>query len=206
MPRSEPHKSERLERAALALFTERGYSSVNVVDIARRAGVAKATYFRVFRDKAEVLFWGQDLLAEAFAEGIRAGAPGHSWPELLLAALQAVATGFPDERRELARERDSIIDSHPELQERLAWKRSMLATSLAEALRLRGISDELAELAADIGRATFSAAYSAWSEDADGRSFGQIVHEELSRRISALHELARRTPTGVVNPLLPHEG
>ena len=60
MGRWEPNARERLVRAAIDLFTERGYDKTTVIEIAERAGLTKTTFFRHFPDKREVLFGGQD--------------------------------------------------------------------------------------------------------------------------------------------------
>jgi AcrR family transcriptional regulator len=52
---------EVLEDAATELFLERGYSAVSVDDIAKRAGVSRATFFNYFSAKVDVLFVELDL-------------------------------------------------------------------------------------------------------------------------------------------------
>src|ERR1700743_3868503 len=47
---------ERLTESAFALFEERGYERTTVDDIAERAGVGRATFFRTFRSKEDVIF------------------------------------------------------------------------------------------------------------------------------------------------------
>ncbi|MFX8075170.1 TetR family transcriptional regulator, partial [Acinetobacter baumannii] len=58
MGRWEPGARERLARAALDLYVERGFDETSVGDIAARAGVTERTFFRHFADKREVLFQG----------------------------------------------------------------------------------------------------------------------------------------------------
>ena len=69
MARWEPNASQRLAEAALELFAERGYENTTVLDIAKRAGLAKSTFFRHFQDKREVLF-GEEVLTEHLVTAI----------------------------------------------------------------------------------------------------------------------------------------
>ncbi|MEU5235044.1 helix-turn-helix domain-containing protein, partial [Streptomyces anulatus] len=93
MGRWEPDARERLVRAALDLFSEQGYENTAVAQIAERAGLTKSTFFRHFRDKREVLFGGQDVLAELMTGAI-SGAPEEAGPlEAVEAALEATARG-----------------------------------------------------------------------------------------------------------------
>ena len=67
MPRWEPNAQQRLMRAALDLFTEKGYDATTINEIADRAGLTKTTFFRHFSDKREVLFAGQDQIPSSSA-------------------------------------------------------------------------------------------------------------------------------------------
>src|SRR5579875_2818221 len=87
MARWRPGARERLVLAAVDLFTEQGYDSTTVAQIAERAGVTRSTFFRHFSDKREVLVAGQETLARLLAEGI-AEAPAGASP------LEAVAAGI----------------------------------------------------------------------------------------------------------------
>src|SRR5271170_6949711 len=84
-----PDARERLETAALDLFVENGYEETTIAQIADRAGLNRATFFRHFADKREVLFGGEDVLAELFAGGIRAAASDITLTECLQAAFAA---------------------------------------------------------------------------------------------------------------------
>jgi hypothetical protein len=80
---------ERLETAALDLFAENGYEQTTVAQIADRAGLNRATFFRHFADKREVLFGGKDVLAGLLGDGIRAAPPDATLTECLQAAFTA---------------------------------------------------------------------------------------------------------------------
>jgi AcrR family transcriptional regulator len=66
-----PTRVSAWKTAALDLFVENGYEETTVAQIADRAGLNRATFFRHFADKREVLFGGEDVLAGLFADGIR---------------------------------------------------------------------------------------------------------------------------------------
>ena len=51
---------QRLIEAAFALFEQHGYDRTTVDDIAERAGVSRATFFRTFRSKEDVIFPDHD--------------------------------------------------------------------------------------------------------------------------------------------------
>ena len=73
MARWEPNARERLHRAALELFEERGYDGTTVGDIAARADLTERTFFRYFTDKREVLlFVGGNPKYRDFCTDVRA--------------------------------------------------------------------------------------------------------------------------------------
>ena len=124
--RWQPNARERLVRAGLELFLERGYDSVTVAEIAERAGLTKRTFFRHLADKREVLFLGEDVLARLMADAI-ADAPESATPmAAIAAALEAAATAFPSERPDIALQRQTVIASNSNLQERESLKRATL--------------------------------------------------------------------------------
>ena len=74
MGRWEPDSRGRLQEAALALYSERGFDQTTAAQIADQAGLTERTFFRHFADKREVLFGGSALLKERIVDGV-AGAP-----------------------------------------------------------------------------------------------------------------------------------
>jgi AcrR family transcriptional regulator len=182
MARWEPNARARLVLAALDLFTEQGYDTTTVAQIAERAGLTKTTFFRHFRDKREVLFAGQETHAQALTDGV-ASAPESATPlTTVAAALDAITRTFVDVQREFAPRLLAVIAANSELRERAAYKRAILVEVVAEALGKRGIPEPAASLAAELGMHAFYDAFARWSDPACGRTFPELARQ-------ALHEL-----------------
>lgn len=179
MGRWEPNARERLERAALALFTEHGYDATTVAEIADRAGLTKSSFFRHFADKREVLFGGQDLMANLFSEAIRTAPPEATTAECLAAALEAVSAAFTPERHGLAPQRRAVIAANTELQERELLKLARVASAITDALRARGADDTAARLAAEVGVLAFGTAYARWAAAENPQPYAEIARTAL---------------------------
>ncbi|MCD2192438.1 TetR/AcrR family transcriptional regulator [Actinomycetospora endophytica] len=186
MARWEPNPRMRLVRAAIDLFAEQGYDDTSVAQIAARAGLSKATFFRHFRDKREVLFAGQDDHSTLLAEGVATAPAGATPLELVAAALDTVTASFVDEQRTFGARLRQVVASHDELVERDAFKRAGLAAALGAALRERGVADPQAGLAADLGVEAFHRGFGRWSDGEGTESFGALARAELD----ALHAAA----------------
>jgi AcrR family transcriptional regulator len=157
-----PDARERLETAALDLFVENGYEETTVAQIADRAGLNRATFFRHFADKREVLFGGEDVLAGLFADGIRAAAPDATLTECLQAALAATGVAMTPRQRAKAAQRVRVLATNSEVQERGLLKHARIARSISAALRTRGADELTARLGADVGMLAFSIAVERW--------------------------------------------
>ena len=175
MVRWEPGARERLQAAALELFATRGFEQTTTAEIAQAVGLTERTFFRHFSDKREVLFIGQDLFLQAFLDGIDAAPPDAAPLEIVGSALQSAASFFPDEHRPYARMRQSVIDKNPALQERETHKLSGLATTVAQALRSRGVAEPAASLAAESGATVFGIAFAQWIREGEERSLAAIT-------------------------------
>ncbi len=179
MARWEPHTRERLERAALALFIERGYDATTVTEIAERAGLTKSTFFRQFADKREVLLGSQDSLTELFRGAIAAAPLAATAIDCLAAALESAQSAFTPERHDFAQQRRIVIAANSDLQERELLKRARLATAIADALRARGGDDMSARFAAQMGVLAFSTTVARWSEPDNRQPFTRIARTAL---------------------------
>jgi AcrR family transcriptional regulator len=179
MTRWEPNAHGRLQRAALELYSERGYDQTTVSEIARRAGLTERTFFRYFADKREVLFYGSGLLQDRLVQGVDDAPAALSAIDAIGAALDAAA-GPIEEIRDFSRQRQAIVAANPELQERELIKLATLAEALAEALRRRGVADPGASLAAEAGIAVFKVAFQRWAGGTGEETLAQIIRQSLA--------------------------
>lgn len=179
MARWEPGTPERLQQAALELFTKNGFEQTTATDIARAVGVTERTFYRHFPDKREVLFRGQDQFLDAFTDAVAAAPAEASAMQTVAAAVRTGAEGFPDDRRAWSRMRQTVIGAHPSLQERERHKLAGLATSISAALQARGIGELPATLAAEIGATVFGLAFAQWIRNGETRSLPILVTDVL---------------------------
>jgi AcrR family transcriptional regulator len=176
MGRWEPDARGRLERAALELYIERGFEQTTVAEIAKRAGLTERTFFRHFADKREVLFWGAGALQELLVSTV-ASAPASAAPIDAIAAAVETAGALFQERRESARQRQTVIAANAELQERELIKLASLASAMADALRRRGVADPAASLAAEAGIAVLRIAFERWINETSQRDLPRLIRE-----------------------------
>jgi AcrR family transcriptional regulator len=175
-----PDARERLEIAALGLFVENGYEETTVAQIADRAGLNRATFFRHFADKREVLFGGEDKLAGLFSDGIRAASPDATLTECLQAAFVAAGTAMTPQQRAKAAQRVLVVAANTELQERGLLKHARIAGSIRAALRARGADELTARLGAEVGMLAFSIAVERWMEADNDEPFPAYAEAALS--------------------------
>jgi AcrR family transcriptional regulator len=179
MGRWEPDSRQRLERAALELYSERGFDDTTVAQIAERAGLTERTFFRHFEDKREMLFGGAGALQDLLVGAVTDAPPSASPIEAVAVALDAVGGMFAD-RREFAVARRSIIMGSVELQERELIKMATLASAVADALRQRGVEDPAAGLTAEVAIAVFRVAFERWVTGAGPADLTEHMRDGLA--------------------------
>ncbi|MDQ2653546.1 MAG: TetR family transcriptional regulator [Chloroflexota bacterium] len=195
MARWAPATAERLQTAAMELFTSRGFDQVTAAQIAEAAGTTERTFFRYFADKRDVLFQRQDALVQAFADGIRS-APASATPmQLVAAAVRSGADTLPDDQQGNARTRHGIIASNPALLERERHKGAAIADGVRQALRERGIDDATAVLAAESTVTIFHLAFTRWLDDDSARPLTDIA-DEMTLLFAGLASPSRITRSG----------
>jgi AcrR family transcriptional regulator len=177
MVRWKPDARGRLAEAAMILFIERGYDEVTVADIAERAGLTKRSFFNHFADKREAAFASVDALQESVLAALaEADADLGPLDAAVWAFAQAAAPveNYPD----LARARQALIDSCPELQERDLMKRAAMASAVAGALERRGVPRRSAAFAAQVATTVFTTALDDWIHEPE-RGLGPSIQGAL---------------------------
>ena len=185
MPRSGKEARRRLQQAALELFQQQGYDATTTAEIAARAGVTERTFFRHFTDKREALFDGEEAFRDTLAETV-VSAPEDMGPmEALLHAFRSVEPLLA-RNRPFTEPRQKVIAETPALQERVLTKTAGLTAALAAALCQRGVKEDLAAFAAQIGMATLNRATRTWFANPEAGLDANLeeAHAEL-RRLSS---------------------
>ena len=189
MGRWEPDARGRLLRAALDLFSERGYEATTTAQIAERAGLTKTTLFRLFPDKREIVFQAQGALVALVTAGVEEAPAEASAQDLLLAGLRSLASAHTAQHRDIGRTLDPIVASSEELRERAVFKRSAITSAFEQAL-LRRLGDaRLAGVLADLGVRSYYTGYETWVAAGDQRSFTDHVLEELAAHVDAARQI-----------------
>lgn len=185
MTRWRPDPRGRLERAALDLFVERGFTATTVPQVAERAGLTTRTFFRHFADKREVLFDG-DVIPQ-MARRLLATAPADLDPLVLLRnGLRQVGVERFDDHREAVRRRRDVILSEPSLQERDALKRDDLVRAIRPGLEVRGVAPLTATLLAHTTVVVLHVALEEWLASPEEPVFGDVADACFQRLSSAL--------------------
>lgn len=185
MPRWDGDAEERLLRAAVELFAERGYDQVTVAEIAEYAGLKKRSFFRYFADKREVLFGGAPAFEQSVVAGVLAAPESVRPLDAVVASLAAAGTGLTT-WGEPVRIRQRVIASAPELRERELIKYASMTAQVADALRTRGVEDLTATLTAQAGMTAFATAFERWASSPDALGFHDLMHDSLARLRDAI--------------------
>jgi AcrR family transcriptional regulator len=113
---SKPTARDRLAQAAFDLFDERGYEQTTVDDITDRAGLGRATFFRHYRSKEDVIFPDHDRLLEQIRDLLQTSS--HRTALAAVSdAVRLVLQHYLDEGG-LARRRYALTSTVPALRDR----------------------------------------------------------------------------------------
>ncbi len=166
-PAAAENPRARVERAALDLFTERGFENVTSDEVADVAGISRRTFFRYFATKADAV-WGDFTDHVARLDGLLA-ATDPAQPVLASVwAAYVEVNDYPEAELPLLRERMQLILTEPALlahsQLRFAEVDRVVARHVAT--RTGSSPDDLVpRLVAATTRAAATTAFEAWLAD-----------------------------------------
>ncbi len=167
----------RVERAALDLFTLRGFENVTTDEVADTAGISRRTFFRYFATKADAV-WGDFTDHVARLDGLLA-ATDPAQPVLASVwAAYVEVNDYPEAELPLLRERMQLILTEPALlahsQLRFAEVDRVVARHVAERTGASP-ADLVPRLVAATTRAAATTAFEVWLAD-ERSSLGRQLH------------------------------
>ena len=193
MGRWEPDAQGRLLRAALELFSERGYEATTTAQIAERAGLTKTTLFRLFADKREIVFQGQGVLVALVKQGVEEAPADASATSLTTNGLRVLSSAHGEEQRRIGRLLDPILATSDELNERAIYKRFAITEALETALIDRRVDSWQAGILADLGVRAYYAGYALWVVSHDSPPLIDYVQAQFQKLQGASARLSEDT-------------
>ncbi|PZE64464.1 TetR family transcriptional regulator [Curtobacterium sp. MCPF17_018] len=156
---------------ALRLFDEQGFDAVSMEDVAAAAGVSRRSLFRLFPNKAALVWGGLDEFAARFREALRSR-PANEPSAVALRAAYRIGATFPDDAVEVTRHRLRVIRANPSLEHVGAATVTALTDEILRYVAERdGVTAD--DLAVAVRAHTLAAAASAaltwWALHGDGR-------------------------------------
>ncbi|WP_433657624.1 TetR family transcriptional regulator [Nocardia sp. CA-128927] len=167
-----------LQREALRLFREQGYTATTIDQIAAAAGVSRVTFFRYFPTKADVVL--HDVADVAVVDALPESLEGVNPVRALRDTVRTLSDSAAPADHAISAEREQLLRTVPELRARvpaqMAASIPMLAAELAR--RLGRPTTDLA--ITTLSGAIIGVAIAAWTAAADDLSEGFMLrHRQL---------------------------
>jgi AcrR family transcriptional regulator len=184
---------QQLIKAAVELFSERGFDSVTVEEIAERAWVSERTFFRYFPSKEDVL-WPDSTEQLAMFQAAIVARPDTERPleavqnaMLELAGLMEVDTAFPVARA-------GIVADTPGLMARDMLEYSHWEHTVCDAIRQRtgAAEDDVApKMAAVVAGGALRVAFERWTADGATGDLREMISGAFAAVESAIRDSER---------------
>ena len=192
-----------LEEAALTLFSERGFDSVTIDDIAAAADVSRRTFFRYFASKEDVILSDHPKRLDELAAALDRRPADEPALTALRHAIMSMAGTYEEEREHMVR-RFSLMNTTPALEARSLCLQRNWETSVTDMLAGRMGVDPTQDLRPGVVAATTMAAMRVatanWLAGGGKGDLLVIVAEALDLldgglQAAATPPLARRRPS-----------
>jgi len=176
---------ETLAEAACELFLEQGYDATSIVDITRRAGVSRSSFFNYFASKSDVLWSGLDARIADASVALAALGTDADGPAVR-AALEPIVQGFAPDPLALALRNAAAMGLEQEMLRDTGLRHARIASAVAGTARSSGIDEIRADI---LGSALASAVLSSlrvWAERGAGQASLEAQFDEALRSIHDL--------------------
>ncbi|HEV7213429.1 MAG TPA: mycofactocin system transcriptional regulator [Blastococcus sp.] len=172
----------RVEKAALDLFTLKGFEQVIIDDVAAAAGISRRTFFRYFATKADAV-WG-DFAAHAARLGTLLAATDPQQPVLAsVCAAYVEVNDYAAAELPLLRERMQLILTEPALLAHSQLRYAEIDRVVAEHVARRTGASAAAlvpRLVAATTRAAATTAFELWLTD-ERTPLGRQLHDAFDQ-------------------------
>jgi AcrR family transcriptional regulator len=81
------NQQERLLKATTTIFADEGYASLAIRNVIDRAGVSRATFYKLFEGKVELVLAAQERAFELFREAVLDACADRDWPHGVAAGV-----------------------------------------------------------------------------------------------------------------------
>lgn len=188
---------ETIAEAACELFLEQGYEQTSIVDISRRAGVSRSSFFNYFSSKSDVLWAGLDERLAEFERRIATDGSTDAAAAVRAATL-AIADGFAPDSLALGIVNAAAMGLEVEYERDAALRRARVARAVSARLAHGGADRVRAEVAGAAWGGAVIAAIEAWAHDGAGRT---SLARFLARASDAAGSTSWTDPVGEVAQL-----
>ncbi|MGW9586862.1 TetR family transcriptional regulator [Microbacterium sp. NPDC055455] len=188
---------ETIAEAACELFLEQGYEQTSIVDISRRAGVSRSSFFNYFSSKSDVLWAGLDERLAEFERRIATDGSTDAAAAVRAATL-AIADGFAPDSLALGIVNAAAMGLEVEYERDAALRRARVARAVSARFAHSGADRVRAEVAGAAWGGAVIAAIEAWAHDGAGRT---SLARFLARASDAAGSTSWTDPVGEVAQL-----
>lgn len=127
-------RATEIQKVALELFTDNGYSNTTVEDIAKAVGISKMTFFRYFSSKSSVIWHDYELSNDRLLKALSVADPRTPLLEAVRVAIIS-STLNDDWDPKIIHSRDRLVENEPALFPESAATSIRFATTIAQYLR-----------------------------------------------------------------------
>jgi AcrR family transcriptional regulator len=187
-----------IERAAMELFSARGYSSVTVDDIASAADISRRTFFRYFSSKEDVLFGDPQHEEDALVQSLERRPADESPVRAMHASLLLLAR---DQEADAAKTqlRLQLMEQVPDIviaamNSRVSFQRRLTRT-LAERMDVDETTDMTPALIVSLSMSAMYVAMWHWLTSGATRPLHEVVARALDDAAAGLTAAAAQAPT-----------